>query len=812
MTRTQRTVLVLLVLLLSSCRGDEPQPVSRRSLLGRTPDGILSQPGVLAPAPRTQWGPHGGPGWRAETNHFDEESFVWTRFLVASLVLPAGPPRDRDLRVRMWCPPPAPGGDPGQRIALRLNGVEMGTVVAGTTPREHSLRTPGAAWREGDNVLEIEAEELRVPEGSRAGSTGPGAGVAVSRIAYDDPRSPVVDSRREHLALIGDTGVVYDLEQITPTDLHLTGEASAPGRLALVFSRVDPASGEVLSVEESLEMSVEGGELDRHLPLPDAQKAILRLELAWRSDTDSVLTFERLEVTERSEVARIPIVFLAIDTLSAEHMSVYGYERETTPSLQRFARDAVVFEHCVTNAPWTLPSFMSVMTGLYAQSHMLEPERPVGVEAQVWELWSLAENRWTLAEALRAAGWSTAGFVDNLWLTDRFQFPQGFDVYDASAGDLDKLDPDGGIRHVSKLALDWLDEAKRDPYFLFLHCFDVHGPYGADGAHDGMFEGDALWDTEEVRFAGGTTNAFGTIPTYITARDHVDRPTPDRLPTGPIVAAYDEGVAMTDEVVGRFLDDLKERGLYDDALIVVSADHGETMGDRDYLFGHGVLDEICLRVPLMIKLPSSAGGGRRVDQTVQLVDLYSTILDLAGLAHDRPHVHGRSLVPLLRGEELPPAPTLTESGIMTQSALYFDDWKLVIQLPGVRTPDKVMLTHPRLPREWREENTPELLDRPFTDELLAQVRLRPDYSALIRQLSEVGSRPIIELYRPRDDPGERVNLRDENPEKVRELTGMLARLLSERAAAEQLAKPPATPAQLSAEDAEELRKLGYLDG
>jgi len=480
-----------------------------------------------------------------------------------------------------------------------------------------------------------------------------------------------------------------------------------------------------------------------------------------------------------------------------------------------------VFERCLTNAPWTLPSYLSLMSGMYANSNRIPrsalPEEFDYSVAELWEMWAMPDNRWTLAEALRGSGYQTGGFVDCYWLSDRFQFTQGFETFDYSPSQNSKTDPEGGIRMVSRLALEWLDgkegapgALERGPVFLFAHCFDAHGPYSADEGFHGRFDGDELYDTEHKRLAGIVGSAFGGIHSYITAEMYDAGETPREVATGPLIADYDEGVALVDDEIGKLLAQLKERGVYDDAMIILTADHGEAMEKGDTPFSHSVMDETVTHVPLIVKLPGNANAGRRVKQNVQLVDLYPTILDRLGLPLDREMLHGRSLVPLMNGESLPDVPTLCEGGNVRQAAVHLGDWKLTVHMPAHESSDRALITYPGLPDDWTKEHFPELLEDGLTAELYERYTSREDYEQTVADLrGQLNDVYDIALYRLSDDPDEERNLKDVDPPRVNRMLAILKELTDLRDAAQRVASPPTKTVRPSESDLEQLESLGY---
>lgn len=294
-------------------------------------------------------------------------------------------------------------------------------------------------------------------------------------------------------------------------------------------------------------------------------------------------------------------LLVSIDTLRPDRTSVYGAERPTTPELEALAADGIVFETAIASAPWTIPSHASLLTSTDPSLHGATAERDIHPDARL------------LSEVLAAAGWSTAGFVDTPWLGG-FGFDRGYDHYDAESP------PAGSYRRGAAATrsrlLDWLFDAEGDA-FVFWHVMDVHGPYGAAAPHGGRFR----------RHAAGDDGARLALLRDLAYHDYLRLRRYRSLPD--LVAGYDEGIAAADDEVGRLLDVLRAAGLYEDALIVVTSDHGESLMDHGVWVGHGLFltdDEI--RVPLIVKLPGNRFAGTRVDEMVRLVDVAPTMLDV----------------------------------------------------------------------------------------------------------------------------------------------------------------------------------------
>jgi arylsulfatase A-like enzyme len=324
--------------------------------------------------------------------------------------------------------------------------------------------------------------------------------------------------------------------------------------------------------------------------------------------------------------AKLAIVYL-VDTLRADHTGVYGYARQTTPELDAFARDAVVFEAAVAHASWTKPSVASILTGQLPGQHRAVQLRDPLDPAQV-----------TLAQRLDAAGFATSAAIANSVIYgEESAFDRGFDLFAGLHGDDDTRSKLVGADVVVDRALAFLHARRGLPGFLYVHTMDPHVPYAPPAPFDRLFEPHA------------TPEHPGRDP-RTDYKEPLDRQR--------IVAQYDGDIAFGDREFGRFLGELKRAGLYDDALIVFLADHGEEFLERGHWFhGRTLFDEL-VRVPLVVKLPGGRGAGARVAQQVQGIDVVPTVLEAMGLEVPR-ELRGRSLQRTLAGGE-PPRPALAE--------------------------------------------------------------------------------------------------------------------------------------------------------
>jgi arylsulfatase A-like enzyme len=340
---------------------------------------------------------------------------------------------------------------------------------------------------------------------------------------------------------------------------------------------------------------------------------------------------------------RPDVLLLTIDTLRADHLSAWGYVRPTSPILDGMAAEGTRFAFAQAQRPKTGPSFTSMFTGGYCSDHGV---RRIGQPA--------ACSMRFLAEEMKELGYQTHAVVANAALAREFFFDQGFDTYietwevePREAG----LDPTGA-EAVTDLAEAVIDKLHGDrPYFLWVHYVDPHEPYLPPAPYRGLFQGDEhMGPPVEVPVARrNTRQSWNGIGRRQVLDGHTDLPF--------YVARYDAEIRYVDEQIARLLEALRRRGDYDRMLTVMTSDHGESLGEHNYWFDHGMFGfQTCLHVPLVIRYPGLARVG--VDRApVELVDLAPTILEVAGKRlRDGAWMRGRSLVPRLRGEAAPARP------------------------------------------------------------------------------------------------------------------------------------------------------------
>jgi arylsulfatase A-like enzyme len=431
---------------------------------------------------------------------------------------------------------------------------------------------------------------------------------------------------------------------------------------------------------------------------------------------------------------RLNVLLVTIDTLRADHLGCYGYGRPTSPRLDAFAREAVLFTQAYTYWPKTRGSFVAMMTGRRDSQTGYNKEHPV-----------LRDFNPTLASVLQAAGYRTLAVVDNGNVASDHGYAKGFESYrqtwqeKALATEMDRA------RAITAAGVEVLGRPGDRPFFLWLHYVNPHAPYSPPPPYDAAFLG------PEAR----TGPALPVVNDY---RGGIARklavPGQDRL--GYYVAQYDGEIATVDQEVGRVLDALRASPARERTLVVVTSDHGESLGEHGYYFDHGEdLFDPTLRVPLLVAGPGLARGVK-VDGLASTLDLVPTVLDVLKVSYP-PDLAGASLLPALEGGPAPARPRLPARSDRNLTALFGLRFKVV--------------------------------SAPADDG------------------------PRFALYDRRADPGEEREASRRLPEDMRterrELELFLDRFDKEWTHTRRLAGEAPPPAKLSPEACENLRALGY---
>ena len=368
-------------------------------------------------------------------------------------------------------------------------------------------------------------------------------------------------------------------------------------------------------------------------------RALLLVAAVATAAAAGVLAACRRDTAAAAANAPRRIFLITVDTLRADHTSLYGYPRQTTPRLDALAPTGVLFADAVTQWPKTGASFASMYTGRYPQTTGLMQKAALRIPA-TYE---------TLPEMLHEAGYRTGAVVSNAVLGAKLGWDSGFDEYLQTWGEGDFPTNAQEFRdlvhapRVNALALPLLDRhAGDDKLFVWIHYTDPHAPYRLPAGEPNPFLDDA-------QFTGGE-QAIEQVPRHVARVYRLGEQRDRRY----YVAQYDANVRLADRCIGELLDHARRRGLLDDALVIFTADHGESLGEHGSWFEHGPLPyNTTARVPLLV-FGKGVPAGRRVERPVELVDLYPTLRDLVAPRRGHPDVHGlegHSLVPWLQPRE-----------------------------------------------------------------------------------------------------------------------------------------------------------------
>lgn len=480
---------------------------------------------------------------------------------------------------------------------------------------------------------------------------------------------------------------------------------------------------------------------------------------------------------EADPAERPNVLLIVIETTRADHVGCYGYERNTTPNIDRWmAGQGVLFEDAIVQAPFSGPSKASIATGRYPHSHGVRDHPQL-----------LPYDEVTIAEAFKARGYATAGIGAGAWEDPQYGYHQGCDSFHSITASYDRrrfwpfvhtfrlslnkiapwyTTPEERIKVVGAeravdMARDWMksmhDEGK--PFFMHLEFNEPHAIYDPPPPFDRAFG-----PTDKAK-AFMSDLRSGAVGTGVSRYDY------ESLGKGPevleqTVALYDGEIAYVDHELGRLFDAMSSGGYLESTVIAVTADHGENFGEHDIYFCHTFLYDTSVKVPLLVRYPRKITPESRVEGPVELIDIFPTLLDLAGVPTQGLPLDGISLADSIetgRGKEF----AFTESRFYHPSFTRYKNYRLSV--PGAEG-------------KWTS--------------------VRHDDLKLIRIPTLAGIE--WELYDLAKDPAERTNLYGDHPMQDF-LQDALERWMAK-------ADEPAEPVNIEDEETlDRLRSLGYID-
>jgi arylsulfatase A-like enzyme len=315
---------------------------------------------------------------------------------------------------------------------------------------------------------------------------------------------------------------------------------------------------------------------------------------------------------------KLNVILISMDTLRADHLGCYGYARDTTPHLDGFSKESVLFTQVIAQAPYTVSSHMSMLTSLYPSFHKVNLIRESTMNPKIE----------TLAELLYNNGYRTWAIVGGGQMSSDYGLSEGFESY------TEFTSPHRDVWRKIREIIGFIEKEKNNNFFVFFHSYKPHAPYNPIPPYDTMFN---------PNYSGPISGSINQIEKINSGELEV---TPKDIEH--LIALYDGDIREMDDQIVELFDYLKKEGLDKRTLIVFTSDHGEEFGEHGKvgMHSHTVYDELLL-VPLILHLPEILRKGAVYDTQVQSVDILPTILNLAGIEFNETIIHGESLLPLI---------------------------------------------------------------------------------------------------------------------------------------------------------------------
>ncbi len=330
------------------------------------------------------------------------------------------------------------------------------------------------------------------------------------------------------------------------------------------------------------------------------------------------------------------LVIISIDALRPDHMGTYGYFKDTTPNIDKWAKDAFVFTNAITTVPHTYPSFATLMTG----KHVFN----LGIKISELGQKPISDNMDTMATILKKSNYHTAAYVSNGFLqSDLTNMDKGFDVYQYLPYWTDKNE---NYTLIVKEAQNWIKTNKDSQFFLWIHFMDPHAPYEPSLNLRCKFNKSLCGDIENY-------NQIQQLEKRRQDYQLCQEEKPPEDVNEVLQTLYDGEITSSDLQAKKILDTLTETGRDKNTIVMIYGDHGEGF-DHNYYYGHGgVLYDSSIKIPLLIKYPNIHPTQNKIDKLVENTDIMPTLMDMLNIKYNNKTIDGESFVNLLSNTELP---------------------------------------------------------------------------------------------------------------------------------------------------------------
>ena len=367
-----------------------------------------------------------------------------------------------------------------------------------------------------------------------------------------------------------------------------------------------------------------------------------------------LIVFMYLKADKQPGIPKCPncnVIIISPNNIRAGHLGLYGYERETSPNLDLFSKESIVFTNAFSQSSWSLPAAASLFTSQYPFTHGLMDRK------------ILDSSKVTLAEILRLYNFTTVAFTGGGDYKSIYGIDKGFDIFDDNDNSIIFT---GSFNRTAKAALDWISNNKNKKFFIFLQGYDAHCPYNQPQKYRMLFEKDydgnlndkqCILDIQKERNPGesgayiqgayianmiNSTDNLTFIPVNITLRD-----------IEHLKSIYDSSIRYTDDLLGMFLNELKQSGVMGNTIIIFIGDHGESLGTHSAVIRYGaqkgILYDEVIHIPLVVRHPFIKNG-KRIDSLAETIDIMPTILDFLGIPKNH-ESQGLSLLSAINGSK-----------------------------------------------------------------------------------------------------------------------------------------------------------------